>query len=401
MAASAALAGLLTTGRRELATRPALRLALVLALALPLLGLPSGTASAASITWGRRAGGFEQPTQVTSARDGTGRLFVVEKTGRVKVFRNGSVQRRVYLNLNGLVRTEGERGLLSIAFHPSFRTHPYLWVAFTNRAGNLQVNRYKAPTFRAPSVRTSTGRRVIVVPLPPANSNHNAGQLVFGTDRLLFLSTGDGGAAGDPLAHGQSSTTLQGKILRLRVLGARDACGRLYCVPRSNPFAGRAPGRGEIWLVGLRNAWRFSVDPATGDLWIGDVGQGDVEEVDHVRRGVGGLNLGWSCREGNRVFNAARCDPNARYTEPVFTYDHSVGNSITGGFVYRGSQFRSVLGGRYVVGDFGSGRVFHSSPGGLVNAGSLPGVTSFGEGAGRELWAVTIDGTLWRMTGAA
>src|SRR3954454_1212740 len=136
-------AGLVTIGRRQLATRPALRLALVLALALPLLGLPSGAASAASITWGRRAGGFEQPTQVTSARDGTGRLFVVEKTGRVKVFRQGRVQARTYLDLSGLVRTEGERGLLSIAFHPDFRAHPYLWAAFTNRAGNLQVNRFK------------------------------------------------------------------------------------------------------------------------------------------------------------------------------------------------------------------------------------------------------------------
>jgi glucose/arabinose dehydrogenase len=375
------------------------RIALALLLAVPLLGLPGGSASAATITWTRRAAGLDQPTQVTSAHDGTGRLFVVEKSGRVRVFRNGRLQPRVYLDLRSRVRNVGEGGLLSIAFHPRWRTHPYLWAAYADSAGDLRVSRFKAAGFRASSVRASTARQVIDVPHPDANNNHYGGQLVFGHGGFLFLSTGDGGAAGDPLGHGQSKATLQGKILRLRVIGARAACGRLYCVPGNNPFAGRRPGRGEIWLVGLRNAWRYSVDASTGDLWIGDVGQDTEEEVDHVRKGVGGLNLGWSCREGNRVFNSSRCR-GQRFTAPVFTYGRSFGNSITGGFVYRGTRFRSVLGGRYVGADFGSGRVFHSTPGGLVTAGTLEGVTSFGETGGRELWAVTLNGGLWEMTGA-
>lgn len=389
------------TRPRDVVTRPAVRLALALVLAVPLLGVSGGAASAATISWTRRASGFEQPTQVTSARDGTGRLFVVEKTGRVKVFRRGATQRRVYLDLRALVKTDGEGGLLSIAFHPRFRSQPFLWVAFTNRAGDLQVDRFRARTFRARSVSTATARRVIRVAHPDPNTNHYAGQLVFGPGGFLFLSTGDGGAGGDPLNHGQSLTTMQGKILRLRVLGARQTCGRLYCVPASNPFAGSRPGRGEIWLVGLRNAWRFSVDAATGDLWIADVGQDASEEIDHVRAGVGGLNLGWSCREGDRVFNASRCRPGVRYTAPVFAYDHSVGAAVIGGFVYRGSRFRSVLGGRFVAGDNVSGRVFESTPTGLATVGSLPNVTAFGEGAGRELWAVTFDGGLWAMTSAA
>jgi glucose/arabinose dehydrogenase len=389
------------TSLRAVIARPAARLALALVIAVPLLGISNGAASAATISWTRRASGFEQPTQVTSARDGTGRLFVVEKTGRVKVFRRGARQPRAYLDLRARVKTDGEGGLLSIVFHPRFRAHPFLWVAFTNRAGDLQVDRFKARTFRARSVRTATARRVIVVPHPDPNTNHYSGQLVFGPGGFLFLSTGDGGAGGDPLGHGQSVRTLQGKILRLRVLGARRACGRLYCVPPSNPFAGKRPGRGEIWLVGLRNAWRFSVDAATGDLWIADVGQDTTEEVDHVRAGVGGLNLGWSCREGNRVFNASRCRAGVHYTAPVFTYDHSVGNVIIGGFVYRGARFRSVLGGHYVAADNGAGKVFESTPTGLATVGTLANITGFGEDAGRELWAVTFDGGLWAMTGAS
>lgn len=374
------------------------RLALALLLALPLLGLPHAAADAASITWQRRASGLDQPTQVTSAHDGTGRLFVVEKTGRVRIFHNGHVLARPYLDLRSRVKTDGEGGLLSIAFHPRWRTHPFVWAAYTDRAGDLRVTRFRASRFRANTVRVSTARRVIDVPHPHQFSNHFSGQLVFGLGGNLFLSTGDGGGGGDPFDHGQSTSTLQGKILRLKVLGARKACGRMYCIPRGNPFAGRRPGRGEIWLYGLRNAWRFSVDRATGDLWVADVGQGSFEEVDHVRKGVGGLDLGWSCREGPAVFNAARCRPGVTLTPPVFSYGRSFGQTITGGFVYRGSKFRSVLGGRYVGADFGSGRVFHSAPSGLVTAGNLAGVTSFGEGAGRELWAVTFDGGLFAMS---
>ncbi|MDT7783686.1 MAG: hypothetical protein QOF58_2105 [Pseudonocardiales bacterium] len=377
------------------------KLAVAVLLAAPLLVVaPAGPASAATITWTERANGLDQPTQVTSARDGTGRLFIVEKTGRVRIYRGGNVRTKPFLDISSRVKTDGEGGLLSIAFHPRYRAHPYFWVTYTNTSGDVRLARFKARSFRSNTVRPGTAKTVLTVPHPHEFSNHMGGQLVFGTDDHLFMSTGDGGGGGDPFDHGQNKKTLQGKILRLKVLGARAACGKFACVPKSNPFAGKKPGRGEIWAVGLRNAWRFSVDHATGDLWIGDVGQDAIEEVDHLGMNQGGKNLGWSCREGDTVFNQSRCRPGAHYFEPTWTYNHSYGNSITGGFIYRGSRFKSLLAGRYVGGDFGSGKVFHSAPSGLVTAGSLPGVTSFGEGTTRELWAVTIDGGLFSMSAA-
>lgn len=375
------------------------RSALAVLLVLPLLGLAASPAAAApSLSWTRRAAGLAQPTQVTSARDGTGRLFVVEKAGRVRVFVHGALLARPFLDIRSLVKDDGEGGLLSIAFHPDYRAHPFVWAAYTDNAGDVRVSRFRATGFRADTTRAGTAKTVLTVAHPDRYTNHFGGQLVFGPGRLLFMSTGDGGGTGDPLRHGQSRTTLQGKILRIQVVGAKKACGRYRCFPRSNPYAGSTPGRAAIWAIGLRNAWRFSVDPATGALWIGDVGQDAVEEVDRV--GTGGLNLGWSCREGDRAYAPSRCAPGTRFHQPSFTYDHSYGHSITGGFIYRGSRYAALLGGHYVGGDYGSGKVFVSSAGRLVTAGSLPGVTSFGEDAARELWAVTIDGGLWQMSAA-
>ena len=367
-----------------------------------LVAGPATPAQAAvSITWDRVASELDRPTQVTSARDGSGRLFVVEKQGTVRVFRNGRVLRRAYLDIRDRVRDEGEGGLLSIAFHPRFRTHPLLWAAYTTVTGDVRVARFRAPTSGASRVAASTGRTVITVQHPPQFTNHYGGQLVFGRTGLLFMSTGDGGGSGDPFDHGQSVDTLQGKLLRIKVLGARKDCGRAYCVPGSNPFAGSTPGLGQIWLTGLRNTWRFSVDRATGDLWLGDVGQGSFEEIDRVPAGVGGWNMGWSCKEGFSTFDADRCRDDADYRDPVAVYGRDYGSSITGGFVYRGSRFADVLGGHYVAGDFGSGRVFHHDGVQLVTAGSLPGVTSFGEDGNDELWAVTYGGGLYRMEASA
>jgi glucose/arabinose dehydrogenase len=367
-----------------------------------LVAVPATPAQAAvSISWDRVAGGLAQPTQVTSARDASGRLFVVEKQGTVRVFRNGRILGRVYLDIRDRVRDAGEGGLLSVAFHPRFRSHPFLWAAFTTNGGDVRVARFRAATSGAGRVSRSTGRTVITVHHPDQFTNHYGGQLVFGPTGLLFMSTGDGGGGGDPLDHGQSVSTLQGKLLRIKVLGARKDCGKAYCVPRSNPYAGSTPGLGPIWLTGLRNTWRFSVDRATGDLWLGDVGQGSFEEVDRVPAGVGGWNMGWSCKEAFSTFDSSRCRSSATYRDPVAAYGRGYGSSVTGGFVYRGSRFAGILGGRYVAGDFGSGRVFHLDGGEVVTAGSLPGVTSFGEDGGNELWAVTYDGGLYRMGASA
>jgi glucose/arabinose dehydrogenase len=366
-------------------------------LATSLVVATSGTAqAAATITWIHRAGGLVQPTQVTSAHDRSSRLFVVEKAGRIRVVKNGTVLAKPFLDIRARVKSDGEGGLLSVAFDPHYGQHPFFWVAYTNLAGDVQVSRFGANSPRSDTARPGSEKHVITVSHPHQFSNHMGGQLVFGRSDLLFMSTGDGGGGGDPFNHGQSKDTLQGKILRMQVIGAKKDCGKYACVPHSNPYAGKKAGRGLIWLVGLRNAWRFSVDPKTGDLWIGDVGQDAVEEVDHVTHG--GLNLGWSCHEGNTVFNASRCQAGQSYFAPVFTYTHDFGKAIIGGFIYRGSRFASVLGGRYVGGDEVSGKIFYSSGGALVTAGSLPNVTSFGEDDAHELWAVTIDGGLFQMS---
>jgi len=383
---------------------PRLRLRVLLgafaaaALAAPLTVATPGTAQAAtSIDWVRRASGLDAPTQVTSAHDGSGRLFVAEKSGVVRVFQDGRLLNRPFLDIRPRVRDDGEGGLLSIAFHPRYRAKPYVFVAYTTQGNDVRVSRFRARAHSANRIAASTSRRVITVPHPDQFTNHYGGQLAFGRSGLLFMSTGDGGGGGDPFDHAQDRKSLQGKMLRLKVLGARAACGSVYCVTRSNPFAGRRSGKGAIWATGLRNTWRFSVDPVTGDLWLGDVGQGEFEEIDRIPAGVGGRNLGWSCREGFRTYDVSRCRKQATYQDPVAVYGRDVGTSITGGFVYRGSRYASVLGGRYVAGDFGSGQVFFLEGSQRQDAGRLDGVTSFGEDAGRELWAVTLAGGLYRM----
>jgi glucose/arabinose dehydrogenase len=370
-------------------------------LALPLAGLSAvPAAAAAEVDFVEVVSGLDQPTHVTSARDGSGRLFVTEKTGRVRVVRDGDLLERPFLDLRSLVKPDGEGGLLSIAFHPDYRDRPYVWVAYTNNAGDLRVARFRARSADADQARRSTFTRVIDVPHPAQFTNHFAGQLAFGRTGLLFVSTGDGGGGGDPSNHAQSTRSLQGKILRLKVVGARKACGRAYCVPRGNPFRGRTPGQGEVWALGLRNPWRFSVDPATGDLWVADVGQNRFEEVDRIPAGEGGLNLGWSCREATVVYDESRCGDDSLH-EPEWSYGSDYGRSITGGFVYRGEAYADAIGGLYVGGDFVSGRVFVGDTTGITTVGELDGVTSFGEDGDRELWAVTIDGSLYRLTASS
>jgi len=365
-------------------------------LCLPLAAGPAQAAPAITVT--SRATGLSQPTQVTSAHDGRARMFVVEKTGLVRIFAGGRMLARPFLDLRSRVRADGEGGLLSIAFHPRYKSHPVLWAAYTSTSGALRVARFRARSATASRVPPSSYHRVIDVPHPAAFTNHWGGQLAFGPGGLLFLSTGDGGSGGDPSNHAQDLNSLQGKILRLRVLGAHGACAHAYCIPAGNPFRGVTPGRGEIWALGVRNAWRFSVDQTTGDLWVGDVGQDRFEEVDRIPAGVAGANLGWSCREGLAVYDGARCRESQTYLEPEWTYGRDYGTTVTGGFVYRGSRYAGVLAGTFLGADFGSGRVFVGGAAGLETVGSLEGITSFGEDDGHELWAVTLAGGLYELS---
>jgi glucose/arabinose dehydrogenase len=344
----------------------------------------------------QRATGFTQPVGVVGARDGTSRLFVLEKTGRIRLWSNGVLQAAPYLDLSAKVSTVSERGLLGLAFDPAFRTRPQFWVVYTATNGTLTLARFRATSFSA--TRVSAATQVTVLTIAHPAGNHNGGQLTFGTDNLLYWSVGDN--ADNVTA--QNATRLTGKILRLDVL---RWCGALrYCIPASNPFATSTSYRREIWLWGLRNPWRMTVDRRRAWIWIGDVGQSRQEEVDVVAQSTRGANMGWSCYEGVLIFNRATCTPAVR-TFPAFRYNRPAGNSITGGYVYAGRKYDAIMRGLYVFGDFGTGRVWvYAYRGAARNQGLLFGagrLTSFGEDPTGEIWAVTIDGRLWSMSARA
>jgi glucose/arabinose dehydrogenase len=344
--------------------------------------------------------GLTQPTGVYSPRDGTSRLFVLEKTGRIRVVQRGRLLARPYLDLSGRVSTDGERGLLGLAFHPDFRHQPLLWVSYTARDGSLHVDRYSVASHTANVVSPSTARFVLRVP-HASFSNHNGGHIAFGANRLLSIGTGDGGGGGDPSAAAQNVRSPLGKILRIDPM--HFCSGQRYCVPPSNPFARSSTAVREIWLWGLRNPWSFSFDPVTKYWWIGDVGQGTQEEVDVVAQGYPGGNLGWSCFEGRTVFNRSRCLRGVAYLPPRVVYGRSAGSTVIGGVVYRGKAYARSLGGLYVFGDFGSGQVWvYRYRGRAVPQGRiLGGVTGFGEDDAGEVWAVTIDGRLLKLRARA
>ncbi len=350
-----------------------------------------------TISWRRVAGGLVQPTQVTSAPDGRKRLFVVEKPGRIRLVRDGAVAPKPYLGMAPRVDPAGEGGLLSVAFSPRFRRDGLLFVAYTRAADHdLIVARLKARSAGAQHVRATTLRPILRVE-HSAETNHFGGQLAFGPNGRLYIGTGDGGGAGDPGNNAGDRRDLRGKILRIDPF--HPCSGKRYCVPRGNPFVGKK-GRGEIWLMGLRNPWRFSFDSRTDHLWIGDVGQDAYEEIDQLGPHPSRINLGWSCKEGRSTYNANRCRSGVKYVGPETVVAHPAAESITGGFVYRGHRYRSQLGGAYVFADFITHRVwaYRSGPGRVLQRKRLSGgPTSFGVDDRGEIYSVTYDGGLWRM----
>lgn len=335
------------------------------------------------------ASGLSQPLAVTHAGDGSGRLFVTLQEGQVVIFDGRQLLPRPFLDIRDRVASGGERGLLSAAFHPGFASNRWFFVNYTDLAGNTVVSRFRAAR-RAPNVALARGERLVLSVAQPY-ANHNGGQLQFGPDGFLYIGTGDGGSGGDPENRAQDGGSLLGKLLRI------DVNQPPYGIPASNPFANRTDIRPEIWAVGLRNPWRFSFDRATGDLYIADVGQDQWEEVNfQPAAGPGGLNYGWRRMEGRHCFNPpGACDDGA-LTPPVLEYDHGLGESVTGGYVYRGSQVPE-LAGRYVYGDFISGRIWAARPegGAWVNEEVLASsvlISSFGEDEAGELYLTDYAG---------
>lgn len=347
----------------------------------------AGTASALGL---RGVGtGFDGAVAVVQA-PGEARLLVVERRGVVRPIGRDGRPGAPWLDIRGRVGSEGmEQGLLGLAFAPDFRTSGRVYVNYTDRSGDTRVAEFRT---RPGAARVSPRTARVVLAQDQPFDNHNGGALAFGPDRMLYVSLGDGGGAGDPDGNAANPRSLLGKVLRIDP--SRRADGRGYAIPAGNPFAGTGGARAEIWLTGLRNPWRMSFDRATGDLWIGDVGQNAREEIDVARRGERGLDYGWNRREGSADFRGGA--RTARETDPVAEYTHDDGGcSVTGGYVYRGRAVGSLT-GRYIYADWCSGRswtVDAARPGTpqeiTRDLGAIRGVTSFGEDRAGNLYVVT------------
>ena len=338
----------------------------------------AGSASGAETVFRKvvYARGFDAPVLLTHAPGEPRTVYVVEQSGRVIRLRAG--RRTVLLDIRRQISAGGEQGLLGLAFHPNYANNRLFYVAYTSNGERNTVARYRSDGTRA----VPSSRRILLA-VPDHYGNHNGGHLAFGPDGMLYTSIGDGGSGGDPEDRAQDMRSLFGKLLALDL---------------SKPSA-----KWTIAALGLRNPWRFSFDRATGDLYLGDVGQGSVEEVDFTPRQSPGLeNYGWSRYEGSRRFENGDLGP-GKLVFPVFEYGHDKGCSVTGGYVYRGSA-RAAERGRYVVGDYCSGTIwsFRISEGGASDVRTEPfevdGLSSFGENAAGELFAVSLDGTIFRLS---
>jgi glucose/arabinose dehydrogenase len=345
------------------------------------------------------------PLAITSPRDGTGRLFVATKAGQVRIVRDGVLDPDPMLDISSLVSNGGEQGLLGIAVHPGFPDDPRVVVDYTDVNGDTVVASYRLDP--ADTDRLDPGSATTILTVDQPFANHNGGAVGFGPDGYLHVGLGDGGSGGDPLESGEHLDTLLGKILRLDV-DSPAAGGAAYAIPPGNPFANVSGARPEIWLTGLRNPWRFAFDRATGDLWIGDVGQGAWEEVDVAPAGVGGLDFGWDRMEGAHCFEPETGCPTDGLTLPVTEYGHEEGCTIIGGTVSRGPA-QALLAGGYLFGDYCTGRLWAIAatagatgavePVRVGTAGS--GLAGLGEDEAGELYAANLDGTVSRVVATA
>ncbi|UCG63334.1 MAG: PQQ-dependent sugar dehydrogenase [Candidatus Zixiibacteriota bacterium] len=351
------------------------------------------------------ATGFSRPVFVCSAPGDDSRLFVVEKAGRIMILRDGAIQQLPYLDITDRVGDAGgEQGLLGMAFDPDYSTTGFFYVNYTDNAGSTVVARFKVSDL--PDQADASSEELVLKVNQPF-SNHNAGMLAFSpVDGYLYVGLGDGGSGGDPQDNAQDPATALGKMLRIDV-----GQGLPYAVPPDNPFRGSVDTLDEIWSFGLRNPWRYSFDRLTGDLYIGDVGQSRIEEVDFSpASSKGGENYGWRLKEGNECFNPAQgCESGRQLVDPIYQYRHSDPSSpcsITGGYVYRGVAFPELV-GAYFFGDFCSGQVWslRYENGTVADFADRTGelglgqaaVASFGEDNSGELYIVDFGGTVYKV----
>ena len=406
------------------------------ALSLPLFAQPRRTVQAAAaspLAWPtislvRIANNyqFNFPVYLTHANDNSGRMFVVGQHGVIRVIKSGSVLSTPFLDISSRIGIDSERGLLGMAFPPQYANKGYFYVYYTRVDGNNQVSRFHITS--NPDIANPSSEEPILTLPHPNFANHNGGQLAFGPDGFLYIGPGDGGSGGDPFGNAQNTNSLLGKLLRIDVephvavpaapgannfylpllFGNLNSSNNLpYRIPPNNPFVGQPNHRHEIWALGLRNPWRFSFDRQTGDLYIGDVGQDQMEEVDfQPASSQGGENYGWNILEGTLCYPNGPCTPPANYSPPVATYLHgandSIGCALTGGFVYRGSSY-PALQGIYFYADYCSGRIWgmqkdntgwHSQE--LLHTNL--NISSFGEDQAGELYILDIGGGIYRIS---
>ena len=407
---------LLGSPRRVMTTLP--RLAAVAASLGVLLLAQNAGAQVATRTY---ASGFSSPLEFVQDPSDPSTQFVVEQGGRIRVIHNGAVQSADFLNLRGSITSGGERGLLGLAFPPDYATTRRFYVNFTDLNGNTVIARFRrsagnplvADAGSRFDLHWKGGGTVIQQPY----SNHNGGHLAFGPDGYLYIGMGDGGSGGDPQNNAQEFDTRLGKFLRIDV-SVPDSDPSGYRVPADNPF--RTTLVPETWSYGLRNPWKFSFDDpllgGTGALIIGDVGQASWEEIDFEPAGRAGRNYGWRYREGSHPYTGTPPDPLA-LTNPIYEYSHTVGSSITGGFVYRGQQLPASLRGRYFFADFVKGRVWslalsydgsgEATASGLIEhtaelggTGTLGNISAFGVDSDGELYVVSYSrGVILKIIG--
>jgi glucose/arabinose dehydrogenase len=299
---------------------------------------------------------FSNPVDLQHPGDGSDRIFVVEQAGIIRVFENIALatSAKVFLDIRDRVQSGGEMGLLGLAFHPNYKNTGYFYVNYTTRRqGRLQtfIARYRVKATDLNEAEKDS--ELVLLEFDQPFTNHNGGQIAFGPDGYLYIATGDGGSGGDPQGNGQSLRTLLGKILRIDVNTATG--GRKYGIPSDNPFAGNTAGnREEIYAYGLRNPWRFSFDPPTGRLWAADVGQNSFEEIDSITKGG---NYGWKIMEGNSCFSPSTGCNMTGLIKPIWDYGRSLGQSVTGGYVYRGKANPELV-GAYIYADYVSNRMW-------------------------------------------
>ncbi len=386
------------------------RLVAVALVALALSAAPSRRAECQGLALDLEplvSGGLERPVVIADPGDGSGRLFIAQQTGEILIWDGTELLPTPFLDVSALIICCGERGLLGLAFHPGYASNGEFFVDYTRLSdGATVVARYTVSP-GDPDVADPESAEVLLTVAQP-RINHNGGHLAFGSDGYLYIGLGDGGGGGDPNGNGQNPLTLLGSLLRIDVNGTDP--GLAYAVPPDNPFVGDPTGLDEIWAYGLRNPWRFTFDRQTGDLFIGDVGQAEIEEIDfQPAASAGGENYGWNLMEGSTCYGGGTDCNDGTLVLPILEYTHDVGRSVTGGFRYRGSDFPQLQ-GVYLYADYSFGTIWGTVPrcdGAwesrvLAEAPFL--LSTFGEDADGELYLAGYsftDGSIHRLVVAA